>query len=116
MNDHNSYLVILNTCPNKETATEVANTLIQRRLAACVNILPGLTSVYHWQGQIESEEEILLLIKSTQAAFDVVKDTICEIHPYELPEIVAVPLVGGLDTYLSWIDANVQSQRTITDA
>lgn len=102
------YLVIINTCPDKETATRVANALIHKRLAACVNILPGLTSVYHWRGQIETGEEFLLLIKTTQAAYGDVQAAIREIHPYELPEIVAVPIVAGLDAYLSWIGGNVE--------
>lgn len=102
------YLLILNTCPDKETALRVANTLVSKRLAACVNILPGLTSVYHWQGQIEADEEHLLLIKSTQAAYPEVESTICETHPYELPEVIAVPLVEGLDSYLSWMSNNVE--------
>lgn len=101
------FLLILNTCPDKETAIQVANTLVSKRLAACVNILPGLTSVYHWKGQIEASEEHLLLIKSTQAAFDEVEAAICDAHPYELPEVVAVPLVAGLELYLSWIGDNV---------
>ncbi len=101
------YLLILNTCPDKETALRVANTLMNKRLAACVNIIPGLTSVYHWKGQVESSEEHLLLIKSTQAAYPEVESTICQAHPYELPEVIAVPLMAGLDSYLSWIDDNV---------
>ena len=101
------YLLILNTCPDKETAIRVANILISKRLAACVNILPGLTSVYHWKGQIESSEEHLLLIKSTRTAFAEVESAICGTHPYELPEIVAVPLIAGLESYLSWIGDNV---------
>ena len=105
MND--DYILILNTCPDKETATRVANTLVSKRLAACVNILPGLTSVYHWKGQIETGEEYLLFIKSTRAAFNELQSIICEIHPYELPEVIAVPLIAGLESYLSWIGDSV---------
>jgi periplasmic divalent cation tolerance protein len=101
------YLLILSTCPDKETAIRVANTLVSKRLAACVNILPKLTSVYHWQGQIEASEEHLLLIKSTRTAYDEVESAICETHPYELPEVVAVPLIAGLESYLAWIGDNV---------
>lgn len=101
------YLLILNTCPNKESASQVANTLVDKHLAACVNILPGLTSIYHWQGQIESAEEYLLIIKSTQSAFSDVQSAIREIHPYELPEVIAVPITAGLDSYLAWIGDNV---------
>ncbi len=101
------YLLILNTCPDKETAVRVANTLINKRLAACVNILPGLTSIYHWQGKVATDEEHLLLIKSTHDAYNDVESTIRETHPYELPEVIAVPLVAGLDSYLAWIGGNV---------
>jgi periplasmic divalent cation tolerance protein len=107
------YLLILNTCPDKETATRVANTLVNQRLAACVNILPGLTSVYHWQGQIEASEEHLLLIKSTQEAYDRVESAIRQAHPYELPEVIAVTLVAGLDSYLAWIGDNVATGTQI---
>jgi periplasmic divalent cation tolerance protein len=109
------YLVILNTCPDKESATRVANGLIERQLAACVNILPGLTSVYPWKGQIETSEEVLLLIKSTLGAYEAVEAAIRETHPYELPEVVAVPIVAGLQAYLSWIGESVVTD-TITGA
>ena len=99
------YLLILNTCPDKETAVRVANTLVDKGLAACVNILPGVTSVYHWQGKIESDEEHILLIKSTQNAYVAVESAIREIHPYELPEVIAVPVTEGLSEYLAWIEA-----------
>jgi len=105
MNDQ--YLIILNTCPDKESAIRVANFLVENRLAACVNIVPGLTSVYHWQGQIESGEECLLLIKSTRSAYDAVESAIRRIHPYELPEVIAVPLTTGFNGYFAWISSNI---------
>ena len=112
-------VIVLNTCPDKDTATSVASALIQQHLAACVNILPGLTSIFHWQGQIESSEEVLLLIKTTQTAYDAVQATICDIHPYELPEIIAVPINAGLPAYLAWIGINVENsvegKRTTTE-
>jgi periplasmic divalent cation tolerance protein len=108
------YLVILNTCPDKESATQVANALIHRQLAACVNILPGLTSIYPWKGQIETSEECLLLIKSTQSAYEKVETTIRDAHPYELPEVIAVPIVTGLHTYLSWIGENISTDNIVT--
>lgn len=101
------FLIILCTCPNKDSATAVANTLVSKRLAACVNILPGLTSVYHWQGNIESSEECLLIIKSTQKVYPEIESAIRQTHPYELPEIVAVPIEKGLEDYLAWIEQNV---------
>ncbi|WP_020564640.1 divalent-cation tolerance protein CutA [Methylosarcina fibrata] len=97
--------IILCTCPDQETAENIARLLIERNLAACVNILPGLTSYYRWQGQIESAQELLLLIKSSGARYSAVEAAILENHPYELPEIVAVPVEQGLPDYLHWIDS-----------
>lgn len=97
--------IILCTCPDQETAENIARLLIERNLAACVNILPGLTSYYRWQGQIELAQELLLLIKSSSARYSSVEAAILENHPYELPEIVAVPVEQGLPDYLHWIDS-----------
>jgi len=101
------YLIILNTCPDKESAERIAKTLVEKRLAACVNIIPGLTSVYHWQDQIESSEECLLVIKSIQNAYKAVEQAILDIHPYELPEVIAVPLSTGFAPYIAWISSNI---------
>jgi periplasmic divalent cation tolerance protein len=97
--------IILCTCPDQATAENIARLLIERKLAACVNILPGLTSYYRWQGQVESAQELLLLIKSSDARYSAVEAAILENHPYELPEIVAVPVEQGLPDYLHWIDS-----------
>jgi len=78
--------------------------LVERGLAACVNILPGVESVYRWQGKIERDDEILLLIKSDTAHFSALEDTISNLHPYEVPEILAVPVEAGHQPYLEWID------------
>jgi periplasmic divalent cation tolerance protein len=80
--------------------------LIERKLAACVNILPGLRSIYMWKGVRESAEEQLLIIKTTTAAYPILEQAILELHPYELPEIIAVPLVAGLPGYLAWVKQN----------
>lgn len=99
-----NHLIILCTCPDKTAAENIARMLVKKRLAACVNILPGLTSVYPWQGKIETAEEHLLLIKTHQDHYTAVEQRIREVHPYELPEIVAVPMAHGLPDYLQWID------------
>jgi periplasmic divalent cation tolerance protein len=97
--------IILCTCPDRETAEKIAHLLVEKNLAACVNILPGLTSYYRWQGRIESAQELLLLIKSNSDRYPAVEKAILENHPYELPEIVAVPVEHGLPDYLHWIDS-----------
>jgi periplasmic divalent cation tolerance protein len=101
------HLLIYCTCPDPATARRIADALVDRRLAACVNILPGLTSVYRWQGRVESADEALMMIKTTAPAYAAVEAAIQSLHPYELPEIIAVPLQAGLPGYLNWIDANV---------
>jgi periplasmic divalent cation tolerance protein len=100
-----NHQIILCTCPDKDTAEKIARLLIAGNNAACVNILPGITSIYRWQGQIESTEEHLLLIKANKDCYQAIETTIHEHHPYDLPEIIAVPVERGLPEYLHWIDS-----------
>ncbi|MCQ8105199.1 divalent-cation tolerance protein CutA [Methylomonas sp. SURF-2] len=93
------------TCPDLETAERIARHLITEKLAACVNILPGLHSIYQWQGQIETAREHLLLIKSPEARYEAVEAAIKTLHPYQLPEIIAVAIERGSAEYLKWIDS-----------
>ena len=97
------YYVILNTCPDLETAEAIANTLVDEELAACVNIIPGVRSVYLWEGQRTTSQEHLLLIKAMASDYEVIEKTILELHPYELPEIIAVFISAGLPEYLDWL-------------
>jgi periplasmic divalent cation tolerance protein len=99
--------LILCTCPDRDTSEKIAKSLVESRLAACVNILPGLTSIYSWQDRLETAEEHLLLIKSAGARYPAVERAIREQHPYDLPEIIALPIARGLPEYLNWIDACV---------
>lgn len=103
------YQIVLSTCPDAATARTIATALVERGLAACVNIVPGIESVYRWQGAIEQESELLLLIKSRADAYAALEQAILELHPYELPEVIAVPLSTGLPAYLGWIDANLKT-------
>jgi periplasmic divalent cation tolerance protein len=100
----NTYQLIFCTCPDEETARKLAILLVEKQHAACVNIVPGLTSVYRWQGKVEAGSEYLLLIKSRTDHYPAVEQIIREQHPYELPEIIAVTISSGLDDYLRWID------------
>jgi periplasmic divalent cation tolerance protein len=99
------YQLILCTCPDQNTADTIARQLISDKLAACVNILPGLASVYEWQGEIETAREHLLLIKSHSARFSAIETAIKTTHPYQLPEIIAVAIESGSSDYLKWIDS-----------
>ena len=96
-------LLVVTNAPDREVAARIAEALVDKRLAACVNILSGCTSVYRWQGEIERAEEIPMLIKTRAARYAEVEATIRHLHPYELPEVIAVPLAQGLPDYLQWI-------------
>ncbi|MES9847768.1 MAG: divalent-cation tolerance protein CutA [Candidatus Thiodiazotropha sp.] len=97
-------LLILCTAPDRETALKLSRSLLEQRLAACVNLSPPVTSVYHWQGKLEESEEILLLIKTTKQQYNNVEARLRAQHPYELPEIIAVPVEQGLDDYIDWVE------------
>jgi periplasmic divalent cation tolerance protein len=98
----------MTTTASKEEAASIAQTLVERKLAACVNITGPIDSVYRWKGQVENSTEWLLLIKTTAAAFDRVQDVIRELHSYELPECIQLPIEAGAHEYLSWIKESVQ--------
>jgi periplasmic divalent cation tolerance protein len=98
-------LLVLTNLPDREQAERLAVALVERRLAACVNVLAGCTSVYRWQGEVETATEVPLLIKTTAGAYAALEQAIRDLHPYELPEVVAVPLTRGLPAYLEWVAA-----------
>lgn len=102
--ESSEYLVVMNTCPDSETAGRIAAELVAGRLAACVQVLPGLQSWFHWKGKVDCEDEHLLLIKTSSKSYPALEQRIRELHPYELPEIIGVPVSTGLPGYLSWID------------
>ena len=97
-------LLVYCTCPDRAVADNLAGSLVAGGLAACVNILPGVESIYRWKGKIERSDEFMLLIKSDIAHFKALEDTISNLHPYEVPEILAVPVEAGHQPYLEWID------------
>lgn len=105
MSETGEPLVVLTTWPEQEAAREAATLWIEQGLAACVNLLPTMTSIYAWQGRIESGSEHLLLIKTTRGVLSRLQQAIRDSHPYELPEIIALPIVAGLPDYLEWIDS-----------
>jgi len=98
------YVLIVCTCPDAESARRIAGELVESRLAACVNVLPGVTSIYRWQDKMEEKNEHLLLIKSHQQLFHSIQDTINELHPYDTPEVLSIKIDNGLPAYLSWLE------------
>jgi periplasmic divalent cation tolerance protein len=95
--------IVLCTVPDDAVAKRIASALVEERLAACVNIVQGVTSVYRWQGAVETAAELLLIIKTNAAVYPRLQDRLRTLHPYELPEIIAVSPAGGLPDYFAWI-------------
>jgi periplasmic divalent cation tolerance protein len=102
------YVVALSTVGRAEDAERIGRELVERRLAACVNVVPGLTSIYRWKGAIESESERLLVIKTRRERIDDLKTALVSLHPYEVPELVVLPIEGGHAPYLAWIGESVR--------
>lgn len=101
-----SPLLIFCTCPDQAIAERIAETVVRERLAACVNLVPGLTSIYRWEGKIQRDTELLLLVKTRAAVYPLLEARIRELHPYQVPEIIALPIQTGSATYLDWIADN----------
>lgn len=102
------HCIVISTCPDMDSAESLVASLLEQRLAACVNILPGIQSRYEWKGELVKDQEVLLYMKSRMDHFEAIEDLIKRQHPYELPEIIAVPISKGLAPYLSWIDQQVE--------
>lgn len=107
-------LLVLTNLPDAGAARKLADFLVERRVAACVNILAPCRSVYRWQGRVEDAEEVPLLIKTTAARYAELETAIRERHPYELPEIIAVPVSHGLPGYLAWVAAETAPGDSLT--
>ena len=103
-------LICFCTCPDTDTAERLGEALVEERLAACVNILPGLRSVYRWQAEVERADETLLLIKTVRERFDALSARIKALHPHELPEVLAVEAAAGLPAYLRWVADETRRQ------
>jgi periplasmic divalent cation tolerance protein len=100
-------VVVFCTCENQSQARHIAEALLEARLAACVNVLSPLQSIYRWHGKVERAEETLLLIKTTRDRFAALRDRIGDLHTYETPEIIALPIADGSEKYLSWLREQV---------
>jgi len=99
------YLVVLVTAGTPEDAASIASALVEERLAACGNIIERIRSIYRWQGKIEDQPEALLVLKTRPELFEALRKRVVELHPYEVPEIIALPLAAGHPPYLDWIDS-----------
>jgi periplasmic divalent cation tolerance protein len=97
-------IVVLTTCDSEKQASELARSLVEQRLAACVNILPGARSIYRWKEGIEESAEVLLVIKSRRDLFPALRAALEKLHTYEIPELIALPVVEGSEPYLAWLD------------
>jgi periplasmic divalent cation tolerance protein len=113
MKEEKSILLVLVTAPDKDTARKIALPILEKRLAACVNILPGLISLYHWENEIQEDQEVQLFIKTRQ---DLLEDKLIplikELHPYKIPEILAFPISGGSKPYLDWVVSETEKEST----
>jgi periplasmic divalent cation tolerance protein len=103
-------IVILSTCSSEDEAGRLARMLVEERLAACVNVVPGMRSYYRWKGAIETAGECLLIVKTSRALFDEVRAALEKAHSYEIPEAIAVPLVAGAPNYMNWLHLNLKGE------
>ena len=101
-------ILVISTCAAEADAERLARALLDSRLAACVNVVPGVRSFYRWKGEIESEAEYLLIIKTSRDLFPALRTEIEKLHPYEVPELLALPVLAGAENYLGWLDANLR--------
>lgn len=104
-------IVVFSTCASAEEGERIARALVERRLAACVNVLPGVRSFYRWKGRVEDASEVLVVMKTTRGLFDLLGAELAKLHSYEVPECIAVPVSGGLEPYLAWIAAETTPEE-----
>lgn len=104
-------ILVLSTCASPEEAEKIARAVVEKKLAACVNILPAVRSIYRWKNAIEDDQETLLLIKSSRALFNELRSEIERLHSYEVPEAIAMPIVDGLERYLEWMAGALKDEQ-----
>ena len=104
-----SCLIVLCTVPSTEKAKDIAENLVAERLCACVNILDQVQSIFRWQAEIQNDPEVLMILKTTQDRYVDLEKRLNELHPYDVPEIIALPIARGTQSYLDWIQAEVSS-------
>ena len=106
-------IVVFSTCGSEQDAIKVARALVEAKVAACVNILPNIRSVYRWKGAIEEESEWMLIIKSSRSLFAQLQVELRKVHSYEVPEVLAIPVVDGSAEYLGWLDRELAGSDTL---
>ena len=106
------YVIVFVTAPTGDDGRAIARALVREKLAACVNILPGITSIYIWEGEVCEDNEVLLIIKTRAEIFETLSTLVKEVHPYDVPEVIAMPLTTGAEDYLNWIDQVTQANQT----
>jgi periplasmic divalent cation tolerance protein len=104
-------IVVLTTCAVESDAERMARALVDARLAACVNVVPGVRSFYRWKGETENSEEFLLIVKTSRDLFGALRAEMEKLHPYELPELLALPVVAGSEDYLGWLHSNLRGAQ-----
>ena len=109
MSDAARVIAVLTTTPSSEVADRIGTALVEEGLAACANVLPGVSSVFRWKGEVSHESEVLVILKTTAAALGALQRRLVELHPYEVPELIALDVVAGHGPYLDWVRAEVGS-------
>jgi periplasmic divalent cation tolerance protein len=105
------YIVVYATAPAEEEAERIARALVENKLAACVNIVKNMRSIYRWQGKVEDEAEVLMIVKTRKKHFASIRDMVKQLHSYSVPEIIALPVVAGSEDYLAWLGEETGSQQ-----
>jgi periplasmic divalent cation tolerance protein len=101
-------VIVLSTLPNAEKASEIARILVEEKLCACVNLIPQIQSIYRWEGKVSEDQETLAIIKTLRSQSDALTQRLVSLHPYQVPEVIVLPLVGGHAPYLAWIADSVR--------
>lgn len=109
-------MIVLVTFPNREKAREITRQLVEERLAACATLLPGAESVYRWEGKVQVEDEVQAMLKTTRARLPQLTERLRALHPYEVPEILALPVETGLSAYLEWVVASCAASEEAPSA
>jgi len=104
-------VLVLTTAPDDDRAESMARALVEERLAACVNVVPGVVSIYRWKGAVEQDLELLLVIKTRADRFEALREALVSLHPYDVPELIALPVAAGHPPYLAWLDEATGERR-----